>query len=92
MADRRHLPSSKSREHRHLFVGIRAAPALALHDAQFFARSHARKKRVSNRLSPDLSGDDTHFFTASALDGAIRANGGRHTRDDSIPVRHQSPD
>ncbi|WP_175948678.1 hypothetical protein [Burkholderia pyrrocinia] len=48
-------------------------PASLAHD-----RGQPGKKRVSNRLSSDLSGDDTHFFTAPTLDGAIRANGGRH--------------
>jgi len=33
-------------------------------------------KRVSNRLSPGLSGDDTRIFTVSLTDGAIRASGG----------------
>ncbi|MCA8320410.1 hypothetical protein [Burkholderia cepacia] len=40
-------------------------------------RSRQRgKKRVSNRLSPGLSGDDTRIFTVSLTDGAIRASGG----------------
>ncbi|HDR9490625.1 hypothetical protein [Burkholderia stabilis] len=52
-------------------------PASGLSASLARGRGHPGKKRVSNRLSSDLSGIDTPVFTASAADGAIRANGGR---------------